>query len=203
MADKSVNHCENLKTKPSLCSLRGDYSIPEPVKKKFGLSKLLKTNANSWSDPEALIDAYFVNSLVWEESGEKYLGLLSKALYEFSRSDAETLKVRSYAEQVSRFLKKKSVISKGIFYYRLKATEAEAQRQEVLAKLQGAATGAALSNLGAESLRKRAFDEVLSGMRGLSINYSYKQLPFISCRYLVILKTIKETTRKIVTKMLS
>jgi hypothetical protein len=176
MVEKSVKDSENLKTKPSLCSLRGDYSIPEPVKKKFGLSKLLKTNANSWSDPEALIDAYFVNSLVWEESGEKYLQLLSRALYKFSQSDAETFKVRSYAKQVSEYLKKKSVISKSIFYYKLKATEAEAQRQEILAKLQGAATGAALSNLGAENLRKRAFDEVVYDIRLSSIYYSNQSI---------------------------
>lgn len=114
--------------------------------------------------------------MFWEESGEKYLQLLSKALYTFSQSDVETFKAKSYAEQVSGYLKKKYVISKGIFYYRLKATEAKAQRQEVLAKLQGAATGAALSNLGAENLRKRAFDEVVYDMRLSSINYSYQSI---------------------------
>lgn len=43
-------------------------------------------------------------------------------------------KVRSYAEQVSRFLLNSSIISTGAFYYKLKVTKAEVQRQEVLAK---------------------------------------------------------------------
>lgn len=146
--------------KPNLNAVRGDYQIPEEVKSRFGLSSLLKASASGWVDPENLIDSYFVNCLVWEETGEEFLKLLSRGLEAFSNSNAETLKVRNYAKEVARFLKKEAVISKCSIYYKLKSTQADAQRQEVLARLQGNATGAALSNAGAINLKKRVFDEV-------------------------------------------
>lgn len=169
--------------KSNLSGLRGDYSFPDKVRQKFGLSTLLKSNAGSWTDVQSPIDAYFVNILVWEDSGEKYLQLLSDGLHAFSRSTCENVKVRSYAEQVSSFLSKSSIIRKDSFYYKLKATEAEVQRQEVLAKLQEAATGAALSNIGASVLRKRTFDDVLSYFLVLTISYSYKSSIFLFCGY--------------------
>ncbi|KAL9544077.1 hypothetical protein PS6_008940 [Mucor atramentarius] len=119
--------------KPKLNAVRGDYQIPEQVKERFGLTSLLKASANNWVDPVKLIDSYFVNCLI-----------------------------RKYAGGVANYLKEEAVIRKCNFYYKLKSTKAEAERQEVLARLQGDATGAALSNAGARELRKRLFDEVFS-----------------------------------------
>lgn len=147
--------------KPHLCSLRGDYCIPESVKEKFGLQNVLKINAGSWTNPEALVDAYFANNLVWESSSEAYFKILSDGLKKFSDGDHETAKARDYARQVSEFIKTKAVISKVKVFYGLKATEAESKRQNILAHIQGEATGAALSSLGAQKLRKRALDKVV------------------------------------------
>lgn len=146
--------------KPKLNAVRGDYQIPEQVKERFGLTSLLKASANNWVDPVKLIDSYFVNCLVWEETCKNYLKLLSSGLEAFSKSKDQTEKIRKYAGGVANYLKEEAVIRKCNFYYKLKSTKAEAERQEVLARLQGDATGAALSNAGARELRKRLFDEV-------------------------------------------
>lgn len=148
--------------KPTLRSLRGDYSLPEPVKKKFGLETLLKTTAGSWTNPEALIDAYFVNCLTWEPSCEKFFQALSSGLRKFSTSDFETHKARTYAQDVSSFIISETVISKVKLYYQLTAAKAESKRQEALAKVHGEAAGAAFVSVGANDLRKRALDEVMS-----------------------------------------
>lgn len=52
---------------PLLNSLRGDYSIPNNVKTKLGIYYLLRTTANSWTNIEALLEAYFENCLMWEK----------------------------------------------------------------------------------------------------------------------------------------
>jgi hypothetical protein len=151
---------KNEMSKPSLKSLRGDYQIPENVKMQFGLSTLLKANASCWTDPVTLIDSYFVNCLIWEATGGDYLRLLSEGLIKFSKSNRETQKVRSYAEGVAQYISRNDVIEKCRVYYNLKATEADAKRQEVLARIQGNAAGAALSNAGALNIKKRAFEDV-------------------------------------------
>ncbi|KAL7310912.1 hypothetical protein PS15m_008747 [Mucor circinelloides] len=132
--------------KPKLNAVRGDYQIPEQVKERFGLTSLLKASANNWVDPTC----------------KNYLKLLSSGLEAFSKSKDQTEKIRKYAGGVANYLKEEAVIRKCNFYYKLKSTKAEAERQEVLARLQGDATGAALSNAGARELRKRLFDEVFS-----------------------------------------
>ncbi|KAI8991197.1 hypothetical protein BDF20DRAFT_29511 [Mycotypha africana] len=148
--------------RPSLHSLRGDYAIPEPVKKKFGLDTLLKTNAGSWTNPGALIDAYFMNCLTWEPSSRKFFEALSIGLQKFGSSGSETLKARKYALEVSTFINSAAVINKSKVYYQLMAAKAEAERQEILAKLHGEAAGAAFASVGANKLRKRALDQLFA-----------------------------------------
>lgn len=92
---------EKTPPKPNLCTVRGDYSIPDSIKDSFGLSDLLKTTANGWKDPKALINSYFNNALTWEDDCYNYFTKLSAALLKFGDSDCETSKVRSYAKEIS------------------------------------------------------------------------------------------------------
>jgi hypothetical protein len=172
MSDQDSTSKYEKQGKPNLHSLRGDYSIPELVKKKFGLETLLKANAGSWTNPEALIDAYFVNCLTWEPSCERFFEALSSGLRKFSTSDSETLKARNYAQEVSSFIISRAVINKVKVYYQLTAAKAESKRQEVLAKIHGEAAGAAFVSVGANNLRKRALDQVMSSIGDLSIGHS-------------------------------
>lgn len=171
MSDQDSASKSEKQGKPNLYSLRGDYIIPEPVK-KFGLETLLKTNAGSWTNTEALIDAYFVNCLTWEPSCEKFFEVLSSGLRKFSSSDSETLKARNYAGEVSSFIISKTVINKVNVYYQLMAAKAESKRQEVLAKIHGEAAGASFASAGANNLRKRALDQVMSSIGDLPTGHS-------------------------------
>jgi hypothetical protein len=138
--------------KPTLSSVKGDYFMPENTRIKYGLDKILKVEARSWTNVERLVDSYFANTATWDQNGEELLKDLINGLRNFSRSSKEKKSIREYASRIVNYLQGKAMQNKFLRYYILKEKEATLLRQQVLARLEGDTTGAILSRLGAKRL---------------------------------------------------
>jgi hypothetical protein len=138
------------KEKPTLCTVKGDYIIPDDIRSKYDLDDILNVEARSWTSVEKLIESYFSNALTWDKTGKKMYSRLITGLNNFSRSSEEKKAVHIYSGKIASYLKEEHMKSKFLACYTLNEKHATLKREQLLARLEGDTSGVVLSRLGAK-----------------------------------------------------